>query len=123
MEQEPYFLDELRRTIVLRTIREVARHRRWKLWASHVRTNHVHLFVTAPDKPEKVMADFKAWASRRLREAFDESVGRNRWTQHGSTRWLNDTIALDCSVAYVVDEQGETMACYDGRIAAEEPDA
>jgi hypothetical protein len=58
MRQEPYILDEARRAVVLRTIREVAAHRRWRLWAVHARTNHVHIVVTASDKPEKVMADF-----------------------------------------------------------------
>ena len=115
MRQEPYFLDEPKRTVVLRTIREVAAHRGWKLWAMHVRTNHVHIVVTAPAKPEKVMADFKAWASRRLREAFEESADRDRWTQHGSTRYLNTQAALDAAVIYVVDEQGEPMARFDAR--------
>src|SRR6266700_977813 len=54
MRQEPYILDEPTRTVVLRTIREVAAQRGWKLWAVHVRTNHVHIVVTAAAKPEKV---------------------------------------------------------------------
>ena len=126
LRQEPYQLDEARRTVVLRTIREVAAHRRWQLWAVHVRTNHVHIVVTAARKPEKVMADFKAWASRRLREACGESADRDRWTQHGSTRYLNTQASLDAAVAYVVDEQGETMAYFDPRHEPEianEPEA
>ena len=158
MRQEPYLLDEARRGVVLRTIHEVAKHRRWVLWAVHVRTNHIHIVVTAsPDntrpktarpksiraesvsagipiaqnarpqsisaglphpiapKPEKVMNDFKAWASRRLREAFNEPMDRERWTRHGSTRWLNTQVSLQKAIAYVVDEQGEPMACFDGR--------
>src|SRR5689334_19582045 len=55
LRQPPYVLDEARRAVVLRTIREVARHRRWKVWAVHVRTAHVHVVVTAGDRPEKVM--------------------------------------------------------------------
>jgi REP element-mobilizing transposase RayT len=93
----------------------VAAHRGWNLWAVHVRTNHVHIVVTAPASPEKVMADFKAWASRRLREAFGESADRDRWTQHGSTRYLNSEAAVDSAIAYVVDEQGEAMARFDSR--------
>jgi REP element-mobilizing transposase RayT len=125
LRQAPYLLDEARRAVVLRTIREVATHRNWKLWAVHVRANHVHIVVTAPSKPEKVMADFKAWASRRLREAFDESADRDRWTQHGSTRYLNTQSALENAVAYVVEEQGDPMACFDSRTDANhnEPEA
>lgn len=120
LRQEPYMLDEPRRTVVLRTIREVAAHRKWKLWAVHVRTNHVHVVVTADSKPEKVMADFKAWASRRLREAFGESADRDRWTQHGSTRYLNTHASLDAAIAYVVEEQGAATAYFDSR---HEPEA
>ena len=120
MRQEPYVLDAPRRAVVLRTIREVSQHRKWKLWAAHVRRNHVHVVVTSADKPEKVMADLKAWASRRLREAFGEDSDRDRWTQHGSTRWINDGKSLESAVIYVVEEQGEPMECYDGR---HEPDA
>jgi REP element-mobilizing transposase RayT len=120
MRQEPYFLDEPRRVIVLRTIREVARHRAWKLWAVPVRASHVHIVLTAAPKPEKVMVDFKAWTSRRLREAFDGSADRDRWTQHGSTGYLNTEESLKAAITYIVEEQGDTMACFDGR---NEPEA
>lgn len=120
LRQDPYFLDAPRRPIVLRTIREVADHRGWKLWAVHVRTNHVHIVVTVGARPEKVMSDFKAWASRRLREAFAEPADRDRWTQHGSTRYLNTEASLIEAIVYVLDEQGERMAWFDGR---DEPEA
>ncbi len=79
------------------------------------RTNHIHIVVTTPARPEKVMADFKAWMSRRLREAFGESADRDRWTQHGSTRYLNTNGALHAAIAYVVDQQGQAMQVFDGR--------
>src|SRR5687767_3160994 len=60
MAEEPYLLDDGRRATVLETIRDVALHRGWRLWAVHVRTNHVHLVITAEAAPEKVMADMKA---------------------------------------------------------------
>jgi REP element-mobilizing transposase RayT len=124
LRQEPYVLDEPRRTIVLRTIRQVAAHRGWNLWAVHIRSNHVHIVVTADARPEKVMADFKAWASRRLREACGESADRDRWTQHGSTRYLNTPASLAAAITYVVEEQGEALACFDSRHpAANEPEA
>src|SRR5262245_61234023 len=52
MRQQPYNLDGLRRSVVLRTIKEVASHRKWKLWAAHVRSNHVHVVIAAECKPE-----------------------------------------------------------------------
>lgn len=121
MAQQEYVLDEPRRAVVLATILEVAKHRRWRVWAAHVRTNHVHIVVTAAAaKPEKVMSDFKAWASRRLREATGEETYRDRWTQHGSTRYLWNEQSLEQAVGYVLDEQGVPMASHDGR---SEPEA
>jgi len=123
MRQPEYVLDDARRQVVLRTILEVARHRQWRIWAVHVRTNHVHVVVSAAARPEKVMIDFKAWASRRLREAFNEDADRDRWTQHGSTRYLWNESAVGETSAYVLDEQGEPMARFDGRNATSEPEA
>jgi REP element-mobilizing transposase RayT len=120
MRQPEYRLDEARRGVVLKTIVEVASHRKWKLWAAHVRSNHAHVVVTSPDKPEKVMMDLKAWASRRLREAFQEEADRDRWTQHGSTKYLWNLTTLEEKIIYVVEGQGTPMAVYDGR---SEPEA
>ncbi len=53
LREDPYFLDEARRRIVLHTIQEVSTHRGWRLWAVHVRTNHVHIVVTAPPKTKR----------------------------------------------------------------------
>jgi REP element-mobilizing transposase RayT len=120
LRQPSYLLDGARLQVVLRTILEVARHRQWRIWAVHVRTNHVHVIVTAAARPEKVMSDLKAWASRRLREASAEDADRDRWTQHGSTRYIwNDQMLAEKTV-YVLEEQGEPMARFDGR---SEPEA
>ena len=56
------------RNIVERTIREVILYRGWSLHGLNVRTNHVHLVVTADRAPEIVMEQLKAWCSRRLSE-------------------------------------------------------
>lgn len=123
MRQLEYCLDNARREVVLRTILEVSAHRKWQLWAAHVRSNHVHIIISAPAAPEKVMADFKAWSSRRLREHFGEELGRCRWTQHGSTRYLWNEDALAEKVEYVVNGQGEAMAVFDFQTESTEPES
>jgi REP element-mobilizing transposase RayT len=115
LREPPYLLDAARRAIVLDTIREVAQHRHWRLLACHVRTNHVHILVTADCRPEKVMSDFKAYASRRLKERLGEAADCKRWTQHGSTRYLWTEEHVAAEVEYVVKGQGEAMAVFDGR--------
>jgi REP element-mobilizing transposase RayT len=121
LRQAPYQLDHAHREVVLKTIREVCTHRSWRLHAVHVRSNHVHILLNAPISPEKVMSDLKAWCSRRLRETFQEDADRDRWTQHGSTRYLNDMKSLEAAIAYVIDEQGEQMSVYNARLDQSKP--
>ena len=66
MEQSPYHLDQIRRDAVLEAIQDVSAHRGWRLLAAHVRSNHVHTVVDAEIPPERIMSDFKAYASRHL---------------------------------------------------------
>jgi hypothetical protein len=68
MSRESYFLDRRRQRIVLAAIMEVCRFRKWTLYAAHIRSNHIHIVVQADKEPERVMVDFKAYASRRLNE-------------------------------------------------------
>ncbi|MEM7682032.1 MAG: class I tRNA ligase family protein [Planctomycetota bacterium] len=102
-------LDEAQRKAVLSAIQEVCAHRGWGLYAANVRTNHVHLVVSADASPEKVMGDCKAYATRRLREQGLSSSEERTWTRHGSTRYLNDDHSLAAARQYVVEEQGEDL--------------
>jgi REP element-mobilizing transposase RayT len=111
MAQAPYLLDERAGAAVLKAIREVCRHRNWTLLAAHVRTNHTHVIVEAEAKPEKIMNDFKSYASRALNKLESDNA-RRRWAHHGSTRWLwNDQDVWD-AIRYVIAEQGEPMAFF-----------
>jgi REP element-mobilizing transposase RayT len=114
MDQAPYLLDKVGRTVVLDAIREVCLRRAWSLLAAHVRTNHVHIVVEADAKPEKAMRDFKSYASRRLSESSAEEPDRKRWVRHGSTRWLWNREDVAAAIRYVVEEQGEAMAVWVG---------
>jgi REP element-mobilizing transposase RayT len=113
MDQPPYALDQDRRAIVLESLREVCRFRQWILHAAHVRSAHVHAVVEAEDRPERVMNDFKAYASRLLNHAKLDDPDRRRWTRHGSTRWLWDEESVSAAIRYVVDGQGEAMAVFE----------
>ena len=115
MKHPEYRLDQSRRAIVLETILEVAEFRGWYLWAAHVRTNHVHVVITADAKPEKVLSDLKAWSSRRLKERLRELHDLQRWTHHGSTRYIWNEDARNEKIIYVLDEQGERMAWYSAK--------
>lgn len=114
MTQKPYLLaDDQRRLAVLEAIRGVCRHRSWNLLAVHVRTNHVHVVVEVEHvSPEKVMNDFKSYATRRLNQLGCDGPERKRWARHGSTRWLWKDEDVREAIRYVVDEQGEAMSVF-----------
>ena len=96
-------LNRAQRELVERTIRDHCRIRGWTLHALNVRTTHVHVVVTAVGyEPEAVMSQFKAWCSRRLNEAFTPSKW---WTEHGSTKWINDEKYLHDAIVYVLEGQ------------------
>ena len=114
MTDPPYVLEETARTIVRDAIAGYCQEKNWKLLALHVRTNHVHLVVSADREPGRLMSDLKARASRELRRSGTDANDK-RWTRHGSTRHLFDEASVAAAVAYTLDEQGVSMAIYDPR--------
>jgi len=80
--------------------------RQWHLHEVNVRTNHIHLVVTAADiKPERVMSDMKAKATRVLRKMKAITEDQKPWTEHGSTIYLFTQEELDNARLYVRDGQ------------------
>ncbi|MFO8819163.1 transposase [Legionella pneumophila serogroup 1] len=115
MLETPYSLDELRRHIVLQAICEVCRYRQWVLLAAHVRSNHVHLVIYAQISPEHIMNTVKAYASRYLNYTRLDGDRKNRWTRHGSTRYLWNEEEIEATIQYVVYEQGLPMAVFENK--------
>jgi REP element-mobilizing transposase RayT len=116
MDQAPYFLDRASRETVLGALVQVCVHRRWNLLAAHIRTNHVHVIVEAGDRPEKVMNDFKSYTSRNLNRLKSDESDRKRWARHGSTRWLWTDEDVQEAIRYVIEEQGDPMAVFEGEL-------
>jgi REP element-mobilizing transposase RayT len=115
MKQEQYIIDNARARIVLDSIIKTSIHRKWNLLAVHVRSTHVHVVIQALTTPEKVMNDFKSYASRALNKAGFENADRKRWTRHGSTRYLWKTEELANIIQYVLHEQGAPMVVYENK--------
>ena len=112
MLQDPYVLNATGRTIVLTAIQKHCAYRGWNLLAAHVRSNHVHAIVEAETRPEKIMNEFKSYASRELNRLTTDGSERRRWARHGSTRWLWKDEDVRRALQYVVEEQGEPMALF-----------
>jgi len=112
MTQEIYLLDEPKREIVRDAIIAECSFRGWQLHALHVRSNHVHLVVTAERDPESVMRSCKSHSSKCLNKAGFDTPDRKRWTVHGSTKYLWNEAAVAEKVEYVLNGQGTPMARY-----------
>ncbi len=108
MTSESLRFNQAQRTCIELAIEEVARYRAWSLDALAVRTNHIHIVVGADAAPEKVVVDFKAYATRGLRRQ-GLSKQQNVWAEHGSTAYLFDAHAYQCAVHYVLEQQGESL--------------
>jgi REP element-mobilizing transposase RayT len=104
MKEPEFRLSVSHRQIVEETIRDHCCKRDWHLHAVNARSNHVHVVVTAAGyKPETVRDQFKAWCTRRLKDA---GVTRTRfWTEGGSRRWINHEDDLEAAIVYVIDAQ------------------
>ena len=106
LKHPPLFLSPSQRTCVESAIREVAIHRRWRILALSARTNHIHTVVHAPSHaPERVLNDFKARATRRLREERLIDPTREIWAVHGSTPQLYEPHDLLDAIDYVLNRQ------------------
>jgi REP element-mobilizing transposase RayT len=112
MTQPPYQLDQESRAAVLTALRHHCAHRGWNLLAAHVRMSHVHVIVEAQIRPERVMNEFKSYASRELNRLGRDGPDRRRWARHGSTRWLWKDKDVEQAIRYVIDDQGAPMALF-----------
>jgi REP element-mobilizing transposase RayT len=106
MAEPPFVMDLEMRQVVEETIQDHAKFRAWRIDALNVRSNHVHIVVVAPDyKPEIVVAQFKSWSTRRLREGGLIGDRRRVWTKMASTRYLNSEASRLAAIDYVCNHQ------------------
>jgi REP element-mobilizing transposase RayT len=117
LKHPPIKLTAFCRKIVLQAILEVCEFRGWFAHSAHVRSNHVHIVVSGREKPEKMMRDFKIYATRAIKKDGKISVEKY-WTRHGSTKYIWTKESLRSSIEYVKNGQGNIMA-----LGATEPSA
>ena len=112
LKESPWTLESQARLLTLQAILSVCIHRKWIAHAVHVRSTHVHAVIWAEVKPERMLSDFKAYATRALRSTVGMPQRSRYWTHHGSTRYLWNEISLKAAIEYVLNGQGVRMACY-----------
>jgi REP element-mobilizing transposase RayT len=111
LQNPAVMLNRDQRGVVELAIREVCEHRAYVLHALNVRTNHVHSVVSASCKPEHVMDSFKAYATRKLREASLLGQAVKPWARHGSTPYLWTEEEVQRAIDYVTNGQGDEPFC------------
>jgi REP element-mobilizing transposase RayT len=109
MKQPPVKLSSRHRKIVESAIRETCEIRNWQLWTINVRTNHVHVAVSANKKPEAILSAIKANATRAMKEAGIWTSELSPWSFGGSRKYLWDDKELAEAIAYVECDQGEVV--------------
>ena len=111
MAEPAITLDPQQRELVDSTIRRHCEIRHWSLHALNVRTNHVHVVVTALEyAPETVVEQFKAWCTRHLKAASisshdSMSVRKHWWTEGSSRRSIHRESDLAAAIEYVLEAQ------------------
>ncbi len=110
MTEDACCLDIDERIAVHEQIAETCAHRGWSLHAVNCRTNHCHVVLTAPVKPEQVRSQLKSWCTRKLKTLDavrnpGRPVRENWWAERGSHRYIFDTISLEAAIIYVRDCQ------------------
>ncbi len=111
LKNPPFVLKQSQREMVLKAILRVCEFRRWFAHAVHVRSSHIHIVVSGEEKPEKMMVNFKAYATRAIRKCNNEQTTiRKYWTHHGSTKYIWTKESLVSTIKYVRDEQGKILA-------------
>lgn len=100
----PIILSNHERETVHDTIVDHCTIRGWTAHAVNVRTNHVHVVVSAKPDPDTVAKQFKAWCSRRL-NALRNPPPRHWWTRGESTPYINSEAELADVMDYVLNRQ------------------
>ena len=106
LKYPPQRLNAERRSATEAALLEACGYRGWAVSAINVRTNHVHVVLTADGvAPEEVMRVLKARATRHLRELGLLERHERLWSEHGSTIYLWTQDQVGSAIWYVREGQ------------------
>ncbi len=105
MNENPVLLTPVQRNKIELICFEHVKIRNWHIHAIAVRSNHVHIVVTADAEPTKVRDQFKANSTRVLRQP-PEALNREKvWTRGGDCSNVDNEDDLEKIVLYVTEAQ------------------
>ncbi len=109
MKQAEFLLGKPKRICILEAVKEVCDYKGYELLAINIRTNHLHAVVSAQKKPERIINEFKAYSTRRLRENNLAEKEEKVWSRGKSRRYLWKTRSVERAVDYVLFGQGNEI--------------
>jgi hypothetical protein len=118
LKEPPWILREQTQRTTLEAILGVCKNRGWFPHGIHVRTTHIHAVVSGGASAERMLSDFKAYATQALRSTRSGNQRRHYWTHHGSTRYIWNEVSLNAAIDYVLNQQGTLMAHYPDQIGS-----
>ena len=105
MRDNPLILNESQPMEVEAIIRQHASIRGWELHAVSVRSNHVHIAVTACAPPKRVREEFKANGTTALRRMQNPVTHAKVWTKGGDIEFIDTDDDLEQVVIYITEAQ------------------
>lgn len=114
LKAPPIFLSLAQAEIVLAQFQETALYRDRTLHAVSIMPNHWHMVVTLPGDPDpdRVLSDFKAYASRVLNRKYGRPTSKTWWTMRGSKRKLATEAALASAINYTLYKQPNPLVVW-----------
>lgn len=109
LKATPRVFDARQRRSIKTAIIETCNRRRWSLLAVNVRTNHIHVVVSASCIAELVLNALKANATRQLRQDGLWAQAFSPWADKGSKRMLWNEESVARAIDYVLNGQGEDL--------------
>ncbi|HKR32184.1 MAG TPA: transposase [Terriglobales bacterium] len=106
LNHDPVTLTDSQRNSIDHAIRQTCEMRSWLLRALNVRTNHVHVVLSADSNhPDRILNALKANSTSRLRNDRDWSRVSSPWSEGGSKRYVWTEVGLERVIDYVVNGQ------------------
>ena len=109
MKEDEYLLGKKERICILEAVKEVCEYKGYELLAANIRTNHLHSVVSAQKKPERIVNEFKAYATRKLREKNLVEIEKKVWSRGKSRRYLWKPKNVERAIDYVLFGQGNEI--------------
>ena len=106
LKESPILLTPMMRRAVATAIQKTCSEFGWELHALEVRSNHVHVVISAHNISTGKAIGLLKVRSRRALEVTVSGVRRQRWwTKDGSKRILKSQPSLDAAIQYVINQE------------------